>query len=213
MRRAEANTCYAYSHCHNGEVSYGFRMVGEVGEDWYHDDTYTVYPRYIHNESAGWSGYIARRFDGDKLISRKDYNRLKDLVENARTDIMLSLKKVAKIRERELQVGDYLFCYEEYHEVSERLQKEWHDVSSVCYKILEISDNGYKVIKSLIISEYSLDFEEVEKEYNDDYGREKIEKSLLIDESQYAKAIVAAKNVRDKMMKQIKKLLNRESAK
>lgn len=207
MRRAEANTCYAYSHCHNGEVSYGFRMVGEVGEDWYHDDTYTVYPRYIHNESAGWSGYIARRFDGDKLISRKDYNRLKDMVVNARTDIMSSLKKVARERDRELQIGDYLFCYEEYHEVSERLQKEWHDVSSVCYKILEISDNGYKVIKSLIISEYSLDFEEDEKEYSDDYGREKIEKSLLIDESQYAKAMATAQSVRDELVEKIKTLL------
>ena len=109
MRRAEANTCYAYSHCHNGEVSYGFRMVGEVGENWFEDETYTVFPGYIHNEDATWTGFIARRFDGDKLIMKKDYNRLKDLVENARTDIMLSLKKVAKIRERELQVGDYLF--------------------------------------------------------------------------------------------------------
>ena len=100
-----------------------------------------------------------------------------------------------------------LFCYEEYHEVSERLQKEWHDVSSVCYKILEISDNGYKVIKSLIISEYSLDFEEDEKEYSDDYGREKIEKSLLIDESQYAKAMATAQSVRDELVEKIKTLL------
>ena len=210
MRRAEANTCYAYSHCHNGEVSYGFRMVGEVGEDWYHDDTYTVYPRYIHNESAGWSGYIARRFDGDKLIMKKDYNRLKDMVENARTDIMSSLKKVARERDRELQIGDYLFCYDDYHEEwcdSDNVKHEVYDVSSVCYKVTEISNDGYKVVRSLIISDVSLDFEEDEKEYSDDYGREKIEKSLLIDESQYAKAMATAQSVRDELVEKIKTLL------
>ena len=42
MSRAEANTCYVYSQCHNGEISYGFREVGEVGEDRFMDETYTT---------------------------------------------------------------------------------------------------------------------------------------------------------------------------
>jgi hypothetical protein len=207
MRRAETDTCYVYSSNHRGETYYGFRRVDEVGDDWYTDETYFVGSEYIDYEDASWTGYIARRIDGDKIISKKDYNRIKDMVENARSSIMESLKKVAQKRERELQVGDYLFCYDEYHEVNERLQMEWHDVSSVCYKILEISDSGYKVIKSLIISKYSLDFKEVEKEYTDEYGIEKIEGSLLIDEAQYAKAIVATKDVRDKVIEKIRKLL------
>lgn len=101
MRHAEANTCYVYSHYHNGELHYGFREVGEVGGDWYDDETYIVYPGYIYMEDASWTGFVARRLDGDKLILRKDYKRLKAMVENARVSIVESLKKVAKERDRE----------------------------------------------------------------------------------------------------------------
>ena len=196
MRRAEANTCYAYTHCHNGEVSYGFRMVGEVGETWFEDETYTVFPGYIHNEDATWTGFIARRFDGDKLIMKKDYNRLKDMVENARVSIAESLKKVGRERDRELQAGDYLLHY--YVD---------HEVSSTCYKILEISEYGYKVISLLDINKHAFCYKAREYEFIEDHEREWIENALLIDEAQCAKAIAAALDVHNKVVENLKTLL------
>lgn len=38
MRRAEANTCYAYVRDNEDEVWYGFRRVGDVKEYYYNDD-------------------------------------------------------------------------------------------------------------------------------------------------------------------------------
>lgn len=207
MRRAEADTCYVYSRSHSDETYYGFRRVDEVGEDWYTDETYIVDSDHIYYEDASWTGYIARRIDGDKIISKKDYNRLKDMVESARSSIMESLKKVSQKRERELQVGDYLFCYDEYHEVSERLQMEWHDVSSVCYKILEISEDRYRVVDLLSIDKNYFCYKAHECELIEDYEKEWVENALLIDEEQCSKAISAALDVKDLVVEKIKKLL------
>lgn len=211
MRRAEANTCYAYTYCHNGETSYGLRMVGEVEENWHEDETYNVCSKNIYYEAAGWTGIAARRFDGDKLILKRDYDRIKNLIENARRSIMESLKDVGRKRDRELRVGDCLFNYfvdhEEWYGREDNVKHVYHEESSTCYKILEISEGGYKVIRSLIIDKNYLHFEEVVKEYSDDYDREGIENALLIDESQYLKAMTAAQAVRDEVIEKIEQVL------
>lgn len=101
MRRAESNTCYAYTRCHNGEVSYSIRKVGEVGENWYEDETYTINSICIGNEDAAWTGTVAKRIEADKLIMRKNYDRLKNMVDNGKTEIVNFLKKVGQERSRE----------------------------------------------------------------------------------------------------------------
>lgn len=210
MRRAEADTCYVYSRNHSDETYYGFRRVDEVGEDWYTDETYIVDSDHIYYEDASWTGYIARRIDGDKIILKKDYNRLKAMVESARVSIVESLKKVAKERNRELQVGDYLLHYYVDHEEwydSDNIQHVHHEVISTCYKILEISDDRYRVVNLLSIDNNYFRYEAHECELIEDYEKEWVEDALLINEEQYDKAIATALDVRDKVIEKIRKLL------
>ena len=210
MRRAEADTCYVYSRSHSDETYYGFRRVDEVGEDWYTDETYIVDSDHIYYEDASWTGSIARRIDGDKIILKKDYNRLKDMVESARVSIVESLKKVAKERDRELQVGDYLLHYYVDHEEwcdSDNIQHVHHEVISTCYKILEISDDRYRVVNLLSIDKNYFRYKPHECELIEDYEKEWVENALLINEEQCSKAIAAALDVKEKVIEKIRKLL------
>ena len=210
MSRAEADTCYVYPRTRSGAPLYGFRKVGEVKDNWYTDETYIIDSDDIYFEAASWNGFDAERFDGDKIISRKEYDRLKDIVESARISIVESLKKVAKERDRELQVGDYLLHYYVDHEEwcdSDNIQHVHHEVISTCYKILEISDDRYRVVNLLSIDNNYFRYEAHECELIEDYEKEWVENALLINEAQCSKAIVAALDVRDKVIEKIRKLL------
>ena len=202
MRRAEADTCYAYSRCHNGEIFYSIRKVGEVGVNWYEDEIYTISSICIDNEDAEWIGVVAKRIDGDKLIMRKDYDRLKKMVDNGKIEIVDLLKKVGLKRNRELQVGDYIFSH-----TSAETGDEWDYDSSTCYKILEIYDDGYRARVLLHIDKYFLRYEEIVQDYRDDYEKEWLENALLINEEQYFKAIAAALDIKEKVIEKIRKLL------
>lgn len=72
---------------------------------------------------------------------------------------------------------------------------------------MEIYDDGYRVRVLLHIDNYLLRYEERVRDYRDDYEKEWLENALLIDEAQYAKAIAAAKDVRDKVIEKIRELL------
>ena len=132
------------------------------------------------------------------------------MVESARVSIAESLKKVAKERDRELQVGDYLLHYYVVHEEwcdSDNIQHVYHEVMSTCYKILEISEDRYKVVKLLGIDNNFFYYKAHECELIGDYEKKMVENALLIDEEQCSKAIAAALDVIDQVIEKIRKLL------
>lgn len=202
MRLAEENTSYVYSHSYKEQIFYGFRKVGEISDSGYNDETYSIAATYVVSEPAGWAGHNPNRFDGDVQILNKEYDRLKNFVEKSKLAIVESLKKASRTRTRDLKVGDYVFSYLPADEYDD------YDYDSFdCYRILEISDNGYKVLDILCISRYTLDFAERVQEFREDYELEWITEALLLDEAQFLKAKTDAISIRDKIAEMVKKLL------
>ena len=200
MRRAEAHTCYLRS---DGNETYQFRCIGEMDDSKYYDETFYVDTNYIYNEDAGWSGFTAMCQDNDIIITQDDFDQLKTFVEAAKTKIVESLKRVSKVRDRDLQVGDCVFSHYE---------AETDDIcdydSSSCHKILEISGNVYKVVNILDIDPYHLEFGESIEEYSDDLAEELITNAMLINEIYCVKANEDAKATRNKLVEMIKTLIN-----
>lgn len=203
MKRAEAHTCYLCSYAEDGNISYRFRNIGEADDSGYEDETYYVDANYIYNESAAWCDIAAQCQDDDVIISQEDYNQLKTFVDTAKAKIVGSLKKVSKARDRALQTGDCVFSHYE---------AETDDISdygsSSCFKILEIYENGYKVVNILDIDPYHLEFGESTEEYRDDLSEELTTTAMLVDEAYCIKAKEDAQATRNKLVETIKTMLN-----
>ena len=138
-------------------------------------------------------------------ILNKDYDRLKNVIENTKLAIIESLKKASRIRTRDLQEGDFVYSF-----LPADTDDDYDYDSSSCYKILEISDNGYKVLDILCISRYTLDFTERIDEFSEDYEIEWITEALLLDEAEFLKAKSDAMTTRDKVAEMVKKLMGKE---
>lgn len=201
MKKAKPHACYISPPNHNDEITYILRKMGNIMDDWYEDEIYYKYPKYIYFESSTWSGYTAEIDDRDIEISNDEFEKLKSYIETSRKSIVKSLRKVGKKRTSELQEGDYIFYY-----FSSDINKIY-DTSS-CYKILEISDNKYKVVELLVISRNSFDFDEVVSEFVNDYEIQWITKGLVLRESEFQAIIKEVKNIMNKLDEMVKQILD-----